>query len=484
MADVLNYWRLPIDSLGVSVGLPTDASRGIGNDDRDAGKRCVRHVEIIDALLVAAIRLADGRCNWSATGAGLAWSMFRSRYLPSDRHLMIHADPHATQLERAAYLGGHAAIHRTGDITDGSIQLDVNSMYPSVMREAKYPRRLIQVKACTGLSDLESAIRDNLVIAMVRVKALDRAYVLRRGGHLVLAEGEFDTILCGNELAHAVSAGHVTRAWDMAIYEPCNLFSEYVNDLYTRRMDCRAKDNLAAECFCKLLLNSLYGKFGQRSSQWVDCHDTLPVCAFGSWVHVTAAGGRPTNYRAIAWQVQREVDRGEWSHSFPAISAMVTANARQKLWEVTSQLPAYTLYYEDADSLHVSPAGARYMQQHDLIQPSVLGAFREQRRADFAVYYGPRDYVIGKDRIRSSVMWNAEEVSDGTFLQDQCQGLTSILTTEPSASIRVTTKRLHLRRDAYLTRADRDGWIRPLVLTLPTDLESDPGTARYFRMMQ
>lgn len=481
IADTLNYWRLPLSQLGESIGLPKLDYPGDDATESALAQYCWRDTEIIDSALTAAILRAAGNYNWSTTSAGLAWSLYRTHYLHSSRRILIHADPQATAMERAAYLGGYCTPHRLGDIHDGVTQYDCNSMYPSAMAVASYPVRLSDVSTVRDSHHLQSLLNGHDCCAVVRIKSNDRGYIIRHGGHLVRAEGCYDTVMCGAELRHAVESGHVARAWDYCQYETDDLFSEYVHDLFGARTRCKMAGDLAGAAHYKMLLNSIHGKFAQSAPTWIDWPDAIPPCSYGAALLADPATRALHKCRVVAYKVQRQVDKTEWIHSFPAIPAMVTSMARQMMFQVTSSLPAYSIYYEDADSLHVSDAASQYMLDHSMVSAWELGKLKEVGHYQWARYHGPRDYQVGGRRVCSQVSWKAEEVSDGVFLQDHFEGLTLILATPPTPTVRVVPKRIKLSRDAYITRADREGWIAPLVLEHPWHLDPTPGIRHPYR---
>ena len=80
--------------------------------------------------------------------------------------------------------------------------------------------------------------------------------------------------------------------------------------------------------FCKILMNSLYGKFGQRSYQWekTDNEYGIDNGYFNTDSGLVSVRTR-LGYREV------KVARGEAYHSMPAIAAHITGVGRMMLWE-------------------------------------------------------------------------------------------------------------------------------------------------------
>src|SRR5205807_1547071 len=105
-------------------------------------------------------------------------------------------------------------------------------------------------------------------IADVEISTSQANYPFRQSNHCVYPVGRFWTTLCGPELLHAYSRNRIIRFGRWARYSLSCLFGDYVRCLWDMR--CRYKDrgDAVKANLCKWLLNSLAGKFGQRSRRW------------------------------------------------------------------------------------------------------------------------------------------------------------------------------------------------------------------------
>src|SRR5438128_283980 len=153
-----------------------------------------------------------------------------------------------------------------------------------------------------------------------------------------------------------------------------DLFSSYVMEIYDLRKRYELEGKTAWANCCKLLLNSLAGKFGQWDHRWGKCDDFDPPTEWGRFDTINYDTGKVEHYRAIAGLVEKEnlsrvreitdfdgnrcretggpLLRAEYKHSFPAICAFVNSYARMQIWralEVANE--SGKVWYSAVDSI-------------------------------------------------------------------------------------------------------------------------------------
>ncbi|GAH94157.1 unnamed protein product, partial [marine sediment metagenome] len=80
--------------------------------------------------------------KFSITKASQAFCAYRFRFM--DHKIYIHNDVTVQNLERSAYIGGRVECFRLGKIPGKQfVSMDINSMYPFVMKAEKYPYELV-----------------------------------------------------------------------------------------------------------------------------------------------------------------------------------------------------------------------------------------------------------------------------------------------------------------------------------------------------
>lgn len=171
-----------------------------------------------------------------------------------------------------AYYGGRVQVFgEAGKKIENVITFDANSMYPSVQVGNPYPDIRKCYRLGANFSTLMSQLnRDDCVVwADIDLVAIDEDAQLflpnkNEEGRLDWTQKEFSGWLCEPEIKFALENGwiiekvrHINSA--LAIYP----FDDFINHFYNLRKEMK-KNKDPRELFCKLIINSCYGKFGAR----------------------------------------------------------------------------------------------------------------------------------------------------------------------------------------------------------------------------
>ncbi|GAI81660.1 unnamed protein product, partial [marine sediment metagenome] len=118
-------------------------------------------------------------------------------------------------MERDAYKGGRVECFYLGHLnTEKHYVLDVNSLYPTVMRNNKYPVKYLHIKHNVTLKAFARLLKRKSIVAKVLIETDKPVYGVRRD-RLVFPTGRFWTSLCTPELKYAVKAGHLRKVETM-----------------------------------------------------------------------------------------------------------------------------------------------------------------------------------------------------------------------------------------------------------------------------
>lgn len=256
------------------------------------------------------------------TIAQTAMSLFKNKYL-DDQYFRMKTDDMDDIFQ--AYYGGRVEVFKRGKIQECNYY-DFNSLYPSVMIKS-YPNpnfhRITRkntneyIMKYEGVSDVTIECPNELNIPILPYRTKEK---------LIFPTGTFRSWQTHVELRRAISIGYKLIEVHKTHYfkETCTPFKGYVIDLYNQRKAFKKEGNPMQEVV-KLLLNSLYGKFGQKYRDK------------DNW--------QPFN------QTKEELDRYEWferignfirikrsfcepsSFCIPIWAAYVTAYGRLKLYD-------------------------------------------------------------------------------------------------------------------------------------------------------
>lgn len=442
--DTLNWWRMPLAALGKAIGLEKGnlPRRDAPADVWDTYNR--RDVEII-------MRTVQHWCDFlrdndfggfAQTLAAQAMRTYRHRFMT--HKILIDAYDKALECARAAYHGGRVEAFHIGHLTGEYHLLDVNSMFPYVMSKHSFPSVYAYYTKRTDARDLKAMLRRYHICARVNVTVEENALPALRDGRLIFPVGTFDCSLSTPELQWVLEHGTINRVYDMSIYHRAPLFKSFVREMYARRLKAKSENDPVSTLLFKLLMNSLYGKWGQRGHVYdheYDTDDTNPC----TWREVDIDTGEVTHYKQmLGWVMKLKTD-AESSGSHPAIAAHVTAYARMFLHQLITEAGHENVFYCDTDSLLVNSDGLDNLRHR--MDNTDLGALKLEGTFGDCEIYGAKDYRFGckvkTKGVRSSALW----LTPDTVEQEKWSGLRGMIRngnlSMPTTS--VITKRLNRR---------------------------------------
>jgi hypothetical protein len=311
-----------------------------------------------------------------------------------------------------------------------------------------------------------SFCKDFTVIAKVRLETDEPCYAVKMERTL-FPIGNFVTALCTPELKYALEHGHITEILECFVYEQANIFTSYVDTMYRLRRDFAATGVGEYEKLCKVLLNSLYGKFGQKAENWVkigsapDAPDREELIFYNNPRHVM-------RLRYLLGDIFELKGYSESFDSFPAIAAHVTAYARMYLWSLMQQCGIGNYFYCDTDSLIVNETGLSNLS--GLMSDTELGMLKVQERFSHLVIHGLKDYEAGVKVVVKGVRKNAKKVSDGVYEQQSWPTFKGILKSGDANIYTVGNVTKHLSREYTKGIVTETGRIEPFTLLQTPDI--------------
>jgi hypothetical protein len=389
-----NIYQDSLKNLGKTFGLKKlDFDHGADFNYDDAEVYCKRDVEILEKAMDAFFDFVDREQlgGFAITAASQSFKAYRARFLPCD--IYIHDNLDALLIERKAYAGGRTEMFRKGKYPR-VYYVDVNSMYPAVMRDNVFPVELV---AFWRRAELANVIKEmdagKLICAEVLIQTDEPVY-MKRGKRLLFPTGTFWTALSTPEIRYAHEHGHVLEIKNVCIYRGENLFKEFVDYFYENRLKARAKGDDVHTYLYKLIMNCLYGKFAQRNKRNIIV-DTAPPdevgirqywCREKGYTYQKVFGGK-------VWEADESEESFEAHNSFPAVAAHVTAYARMLLWGGMKLAGLDQLYYCDTDSLMLTAIGFERLRLAGMIDDKKLGYFKLEKMGG-AEFFGGKDYVF------------------------------------------------------------------------------------------
>lgn len=433
--------------------------------DSELMRYCKNDVEILvyafDRLI--AFLNENGIGSLMHTIGQQAFYIYRSMFM--DKRIRLHVNNKVNSLERASYGGGRTECFQIGEISDKVVILDVNSMYPFVMREFRYPVRLMYYYPLgVTVSKLERFLDRFCVIAYCQVETDEPVYMLRFGKKVIFPVGSFPVVLTTPSLEYALEHGHIKNVYEVAVYESGHIFKSYVDHFYSLRNKYKNWGNLFYSTICKLLLNSLYGKFGQKARECIYLGSSDDLRSYKMDVF-DENGEKIGEEIAICGDrfLCKEFNEDSFN-SFTPIASHVTDYARVYLWTVIKRVGLDHVYYVDTDSLFVDYKAMDRLE--GLISDNDLGKLKLEAIVEKMIIYGLKDYTYGKIAKRKGIKKDALQVSEAEFIQRHFPTLSGILRKSDFGSVTIEKVRKKLNRVYDKGIVLENGRVKPFVLDL------------------
>lgn len=304
--DTLRHWPMSVEQMGRYLGLPKLAK------NFTSVRYCRRDTEIVWRFVSQMLqRYEADDLKLRATLPSMALQLFKAKF---------HADlpmveDYRREFYRGGYYGGRVEVYRFNPIIGPVHHYDVNSLFPKQMRDQVFPD--LDSWKETRAADLsrEGMADVTVVVPFTRYPPLP----MRHDGELVYPTGRLRGTWAYPELRSAVSDGakivEVHRALEHTAMKE-SPFRSFVEHCYTARL--AAKHELD-RVYWKLMMNSLYGKFGQKAGMSMIFKDHL------------IERSKPAAHANVMW------------------SAYVTSHARVHL--LNELRKCSHVYYTDTDSL-------------------------------------------------------------------------------------------------------------------------------------
>lgn len=390
--DSMNYLPLSIWEIGKIFGLPKLEMPDWDDPLDDWITYCKRDVEVLERFVVWLIeemwRLGVGL---KPTLASYAFALYNLYYKPKNVRFAPPSDEKVLKLEREAYFGGRVECYRLGKVKQ-VCEIDVNSMYPYIMRTIKVPTRPLYYETEPSVEKLRRLVSEGeAVIARVVVnvpEGVDPPPVPWRNPvtmKVLFPTGRFETVLCTPELQLVLP--YIEKVREMVVYQSAHAFQEFVDDLYSKRKEAKKQGNEPLSLLYKLLLNSLYGKFAERKV----LTGTVKLAPPGALPGLYALGKLGVVLVKGPFMIEN-FGRKKIRDRFTAVSAFITSAARAHLWKAMTLIGRENLVYCDTDSIHFLYTPELEERLKPILSETELGKFKVERIAQEAEYVLPKLY--------------------------------------------------------------------------------------------
>lgn len=256
--DTFRHWPATVEQMGKAIGLPKLSMPHLGCDCDDCVDYCRRDTEITWRFVTEMLSRyeAIGLDSLRSTLPSMALQLFKQFYTKDFCRL---EDYHLNAIQKA-YYGGRVEVYRLGVIHGTINHYDVNSLFPSVMLGGRYPDT--DSISVTLKPDFK---REGIFEGSVYIPRTDYPCLPVRDNELIFPYGFVNGSWPYPEIRQLLEdGGKIIKCKEAIEFDEVEEpFTGYVKYCYKHRQESKTElDNV----FWKLMLNSLYGKFGQTSA--------------------------------------------------------------------------------------------------------------------------------------------------------------------------------------------------------------------------
>lgn len=481
--DTLNYFRMSLEVLGSNLGteklempkLPSGAPDwSILNKPNGREIWFTYNKQDVQILIDAIKHYIDfiekhQLGSFAITQASQSFGAFRTKFMK--HKIFLDANESALKVSRNAYYGGRVECLRIGKIPGTTYKLDINSMYPAIMQQGSFPTKLVGFwDGDIDIQEFMEQIHGKFKYTAHCVLNTDEpAYPKKdKQGRLTFPIGRFETFLSTPEIDYAIKKKHLESISELAFYEHEPIFKDFVDYFYNLRLEAKKQNDDIESFFLKILMNSLYGKFGQNGRKWKTLEEELENEDIRVWIELDADTGEVEHYRQIGNVIQQLQKEEESLNSHPAIASHITAEARMYLWELILKTGSTNgirnTCYCDTDSLFTNEIGLRALSTY--LDDTTLGMLKNEGHTTNCIIRGLKDYRFGQTERIKGVRRPENQISDNTYALEIFRGLNGALREADFKQVIITRGTKTLKRNYQKGNVQQNGAVIPFELTL------------------
>jgi hypothetical protein len=427
-----NYYQMSLDKLGKIFGFSKGHIEDFTDvDDKTLMEYCKNDVNVLKELMLQHIKfLVDNDLgNFKTTIASQAMTAFRHRFM--DKELLIHVYEEILKMEMDSYRGGRCEAFFIGKIND-IYKLDVNSMYPFVMKEFQYPVKPISSKPIENISisDFENAFDNKLFVLAECELKMKKPFIGCKRDKLFFPIGKLTQTITNPEIEYLLGhpeIGEITKVKKAVGYEQDFIFKDYVDFFYSLKSET---DNQAIRTMAKLFLNSLYGKFGQKghdSHERIEdeklyriINDVMQIANSYKIEYYDMDKENERKFIKIGKDLYEIIKKDELlaNNSIPIISSSVTSYSRRYLWELMYSAGLKNVYYCDTDSLFCNETGYNNLKKNGFLSDNDLGKLKLEEVGNVEIF-GAKNYHFNDEVKLKGIKKNSIKLEENKYSQYQ-----------------------------------------------------------------
>ena len=451
--DTVNLFPMTLSELGDALQMPKgetpeDYIKGNVREITEADiEYCYRDCEILVKAITDLERLAAGWVGkdpsqvaiplttaslsyriWCETSWPEHWSyqvkkQFKLKEDRMETVLGVSCDPYFNQTAKEAYSGGRVQLLCEPVVRQpGIVTYDENSMFGAVQHDYDFP----DMKRCIRVGPTATALDSNLheetrvLWANVRLKATEGAqrFLPTRNvkKRLDWTQDTFSGWLAEPELKHALWEGgwELEEIRELNTAAAINPFRSHVRRFFDLKAAARA-NNDPRGMFYKLVLNSGYGKYGQRPAvkRIEDPDKVAELLETDDFDDRYELRFYDTKNLALPYVLDGESLLRTPDSQWFGFASFITSGARVELQKAVEAAGEHAKYV-DTDCVHMSVEAQREFERKMPIGDG-LGEWKQEQETPYlyGTYWEPKAYkLVGNDGLRAVVKHKGVDTKD------------------------------------------------------------------------
>lgn len=388
---------------------------------------CLTLAEAVTTLADALYKEEGLNMTECVTGPSIGIKTFWKNYYDEDKFPIYSLGRIIDSYIRTSYLGGRTEAFSLGIINEPVYYYDVNSMYPDVGRNnLPYGEPVFQeaMEFAVNDEDFGEVLIDGWfgycrVLVTTTKQDLENELPLfgyKKDLRLVfpIFETETELTLFSEEIHYAVAnkLSYKFKFIDGYAFKKAPIMRKFFQTKFDKRLEAKQAGNLAGADMMKLISNSTYGKFGQKSND-KDCV-TLHVSNSIAYIQKYYSNSLVSVRHTPCYTLIRSKEDKELGDTNVAIAAAITSYARIKLHMAISLVRqnGEWVHYCDTDSIITSMDIQNVEAVRNVLIPDRNGKSLGSMKNEFADKYASKKDLFADVEDKEGL---AEAVAKGAF---------------------------------------------------------------------
>ena len=444
LADTWTWIPLPLNTIAPLTGTVKFAMPHNAASEDTWNEYCMQDTEIVYRVVSRLVGYIRGNHlgNWQPTGAGMAYTTWRHRFL--HHKVLVHDDSDALGAEREAMHTGRAEAWRHGELTgDLWTEVDLRNAYLMIGAECELPRKLRTRYGRLQLTHYHRLCERYRMLCHVRIHTDHPVVPARSDNRHIWPTGMFETWLWDTEVDCALRYGAEAEIIDSYAYAKAPILMDWARWIITVLWDQDDNIDPVVKTWLKHCSRALIGRLSLRVPSWEVLGEN-PEGITGITRMTDAETGYTHRLMHVGDRTLIEVMRDEGRDSLPQVTGWIMAECRVRLWDAMNAAGLDNIAHVDTDSLVINRAGVVNMKRHYGAEFGRLWQVKGSwKRLEV---FGPRCYFRDKARVTSGIPARAAETAPGVYEGERWRATAADLEESQGSIVTVQRGTWHLKR--------------------------------------